>query len=328
VEFTFLPGALQLEEGSGAVLIKVLRVSRGDSTAVLVRTKDGTAQAASDYVPVEELLVFDREDTARAFVLEVSNDRVPEADEQMSLELTGASGAARQARSSPLSVTIVDDDPAGPPLPVYWPMQEGSQWSYSVHHSGMWDGGGTSAWSEDRVDRVERSVRFKGRDYKVLDWGDAPTKILLRQEGSVVFYALAWDTLGGEPGSLRHRLRESLPWTLVDFLGAPGEWRTEFAHDSTSGYDFWYTFRCRTRFLGRSAVVGSLRVYRNVAVVGVDRSISQFPAYPFSQEWGKTLWIADSIGVVRETGFWEEHRIGWGRDSWRADLSFGPGRRE
>ena len=108
----FAVSSVEVGENVGMVGIEVTR-SGGSSGAVsaLVRTRNGSALAGSDYLPFEARVNFaDGDSAAKTVFVSITDDALDEDDEHFELTLTNASGGARIGELDLTRVTIVDND--------------------------------------------------------------------------------------------------------------------------------------------------------------------------------------------------------------------------
>ena len=100
-----------VSEGAGSVDIVVMRT--GGSTgavSVAVATEAGTATAGQDFVATSTTVQFADGDAADKIVsIPLVNDGIPEGAESFKVNMTSAANPF----ATPLTVTIVDDDPPG-----------------------------------------------------------------------------------------------------------------------------------------------------------------------------------------------------------------------
>ncbi|MFM7136988.1 MAG: cellulose binding domain-containing protein, partial [Planctomycetota bacterium] len=107
---------MEQDAGTQAAAI-TLRLSRAVGVNVTVRyaTANGTALAGSDYVAKTGIVTFPAGSTIRRLPITIRGDRLPEPNEQFSVNLSAARGATIADRSA--VVTITDNDRAAPPPP-------------------------------------------------------------------------------------------------------------------------------------------------------------------------------------------------------------------
>lgn len=111
----FEPAHYTVMENVGTFDVTVSRVG-GDLNkpcTVNYNTKDGTAEADHDYVPVEGTLTFEPGEVKKTIQLSVIDDDVFEQDEFFFLELTNASQPAMLVSPDVATIMILDDDHSG-----------------------------------------------------------------------------------------------------------------------------------------------------------------------------------------------------------------------
>jgi hypothetical protein len=79
-------------------------------------TIDGTASSTSDYVSTTGTLTFVAGETTKTVLVPIVGDNTPEADETVTLQLSGPSGATLGTSAS--TVTIIDNDSPPPVTPT------------------------------------------------------------------------------------------------------------------------------------------------------------------------------------------------------------------
>ncbi|HKU13199.1 MAG TPA: Calx-beta domain-containing protein [Steroidobacteraceae bacterium] len=112
------PGTLQLKatvlavsESAGKIDIAVTRTGGSvGALSVTVTAEDGSATAGQDFAATTTTVQFADGDTADKIVsIALIDDAVPEGNETFKVSMTSAAGPS----ATPLTVTIVDDDPPG-----------------------------------------------------------------------------------------------------------------------------------------------------------------------------------------------------------------------
>jgi hypothetical protein len=100
-----------MTEAVNSLTITVLR-SGGSAGAVTVQyaTRDGTAQAPSDYAAASGVLNFAEGEVSKTFTLSLQNDGAIEGKETLSLVLSGPTGGASLGTPSTASLHLVDDE--------------------------------------------------------------------------------------------------------------------------------------------------------------------------------------------------------------------------
>ena len=100
---------VRVGESDGEALFTVrLSAASGQEVTVEYTTKDGTAEAGSDYDATSGTLTFEAGDTGRTLSIAVSGDDLNEEDETLTVELSGAKNATLDDATA--TVTITDDD--------------------------------------------------------------------------------------------------------------------------------------------------------------------------------------------------------------------------
>ncbi|XP_072929703.1 sodium/calcium exchanger Calx [Epargyreus clarus] len=109
----FDPEHYTVMENCGSFEVRVIRAGdlNGEVT-VQYATENGTAEAGSDYVPIQGSLVFAQGETEKTFRVEVIDDEVFEEDEHFYVRLSSPKGAVI-ASPSTATVVILDDDHSG-----------------------------------------------------------------------------------------------------------------------------------------------------------------------------------------------------------------------
>ena len=91
--------------------ITVLRTGSVTSSAsVNYATKDGTAQAGSDYVATSGTLNFASGEGSTTFTIPLTDDKIIEGNESLSLILSGPTGGAALADRASVPLAIADTD--------------------------------------------------------------------------------------------------------------------------------------------------------------------------------------------------------------------------
>lgn len=103
-----------------AVSLERLGQSAGEVWADYT-TLDGSVLAGFDYIAQTGTVVFRPGETNKTILVPVIDDRLPESDETFTFTLTGVSAGARLGTNSAAVLTIVDDDHAGMPDPLFDP---------------------------------------------------------------------------------------------------------------------------------------------------------------------------------------------------------------
>src|SRR4029077_1392120 len=117
------PGTLQFDsagysvnENGGTATITVTRTGGSDGpVSVDYATSNGTATAGSDYTTASGTLNFAAGETSKTFTVPITNDTLVEGDETVNLTLSNPSGGATLGSQNTATLTIHDDDVAGPP---------------------------------------------------------------------------------------------------------------------------------------------------------------------------------------------------------------------
>lgn len=108
----FAAGAVSVSEGAGAANLTVVR-DGGSTGAVSARvaTANGTAVAGSDYVAVDQSVVFGDGDAApKQVAVTILDDAIEEPAETFTATLSAPTGGASLGSPSTATVTIADDD--------------------------------------------------------------------------------------------------------------------------------------------------------------------------------------------------------------------------
>lgn len=119
---TAVPGLIELESSSysagetaNSVTLTVVRSDDAQGAAsVDYATADGSAQSGADYVPASGRVEFADGETAKSITVSIEDDLVGEDVESLSLSLSNPSGVAVLGERREATVTIFDNDPAGP----------------------------------------------------------------------------------------------------------------------------------------------------------------------------------------------------------------------
>jgi uncharacterized delta-60 repeat protein len=108
---SFATASLLVSEAAGQAMIAVRRVS-GHTGVVTIdyASRNGTALAGEDYVPVQGTLIFAEGETSKSFVLPIIDDNRVEPDETVILVLSNPTGGALLGVPGTNIVTIVNDD--------------------------------------------------------------------------------------------------------------------------------------------------------------------------------------------------------------------------
>ncbi|MEM9404584.1 MAG: Calx-beta domain-containing protein [Acidobacteriota bacterium] len=107
---------ITVSESSGSAELTVRRLgSLSGIVGATVVTKDGSARADADYVPVDiELVWQDADGQAKTVQVDLLDDGLAESVETFGVQLTSPSGGAALVSPSALTVTIEDDDQVVP----------------------------------------------------------------------------------------------------------------------------------------------------------------------------------------------------------------------
>jgi hypothetical protein len=105
-------------QGGSAVITATLSKAYGDPVTVHYATTNGAALAGSDYSATSGTLSFLPGETSKTFNVTILNDPIVEADEMLTLSLSGAVNASLGSPSS-VALTITNDDPSGK---IYLPL--------------------------------------------------------------------------------------------------------------------------------------------------------------------------------------------------------------
>jgi len=116
IPFASIDNVSVTEGNSGLTLATFtlrLSISSTAQTRVRLQTRDVTATANSDYVPVSGEFVFQPGETVKAFTVAIIGDVVYEPDETFNVVITGADNATFS--TTPATCTILNDDAQVPP---------------------------------------------------------------------------------------------------------------------------------------------------------------------------------------------------------------------
>lgn len=111
-EFTFGHDRFRVEEGSGPIGVAVRRgTDLGTPVSVDYTTRNGSALAGEDFIPVSGTLTFAAGEAEKSFLVVIANDASHEETESFSIELSNPSpGTALGLRSS-IQVEVFDNEP-------------------------------------------------------------------------------------------------------------------------------------------------------------------------------------------------------------------------
>lgn len=114
---SFAIGDATVKEGVGEALITVrkLGTANANSSTLLLRTADGTATTATDYLGRSTVLTFAPTEKSKTIAVPIVNDTAPEPTETFGVTLTPGNNA--RLFDGHGVVTILDDDPVPPPPP-------------------------------------------------------------------------------------------------------------------------------------------------------------------------------------------------------------------
>jgi uncharacterized delta-60 repeat protein len=106
----FAINAYSVSENAGSALVTVARTAASLGTVTVdYTTRDGTASAGADYIPVSGRLVFTNGVVSQSFVVPILDDILVEGNETISLILSNATGNAVLGVTN-ATLTIVDND--------------------------------------------------------------------------------------------------------------------------------------------------------------------------------------------------------------------------
>ena len=116
------PGTLALEsstysvnENGGTVTVAVVRTGGSDGTVTIdYATVEGSATAGTDYTPTSGTVSLAPGVTRATFTIPVANDSLVEGNETFGVSLNRVTGGADLAQPRTATITINDDDSAGP----------------------------------------------------------------------------------------------------------------------------------------------------------------------------------------------------------------------
>jgi hypothetical protein len=169
--FQFAANAYSASEGGQAVTIEVRRVGGAQGSAsVSFATPAGSAVLDVDYQVDLATLNWDDGDAApKSVVLIVVDDTEAEANETVTLTLTGAAGATLGDPTS-TTITIADNDTASSPPPAEPPPAEPPPSSPppAPRPSGGGGGGGSSTWLLPLLWLLGRAMRRGGDNRAVI----------------------------------------------------------------------------------------------------------------------------------------------------------------
>jgi len=110
----FSAGTYSGGEAAGPITLTVdLSDDSCQTITVNYASSDGTAAAPGDYGAVSGTFTFNPGDTTRTFTVTPVSDSVDEADETVTLTLSGPQDATLAGVNNPATLTITDDDTAG-----------------------------------------------------------------------------------------------------------------------------------------------------------------------------------------------------------------------
>src|SRR5262249_8141971 len=112
----FSPSNYSVNENQGTATVTMTRTCGNDgAVAVHYATSDGTATAASDYTATSGTLTFAPRETSTTLTVPIINDTLVEGNETINLAVSNPTGGATLGSQNTATVTIQDDDVAGPP---------------------------------------------------------------------------------------------------------------------------------------------------------------------------------------------------------------------
>ena len=105
--FAFSLADYSTNEGAASIILTVIRTN-GNNGSVTVDyfTKDGTAQAGSDYVAKSGTLTFGSGVNSQTIFIPLIHDNIVEFDETFTVVLTNATSGARLPGGTPISTTF------------------------------------------------------------------------------------------------------------------------------------------------------------------------------------------------------------------------------
>ncbi|XP_068208798.1 sodium/calcium exchanger Calx-like isoform X3 [Palaemon carinicauda] len=115
----FHAGSCAVMEDIGKFKVALCRSGRLDNrVSVRVETIDGTATEEQDYVPINEVITFDPEETEKLVEVEIINDNQWEPDEEFFLKISLLMNSEERegvqlGRISIMEITILNDDEPG-----------------------------------------------------------------------------------------------------------------------------------------------------------------------------------------------------------------------
>jgi hypothetical protein len=194
------------------------------------------------------------------------------------------------------------------PNPMTFPLGLGDRWTYTVTDSS--EAGPGPAY--ERADSVCGTTGFQGVSYFLLASRSpsGPDTTWLRQEGQRVFLVIPWPDAADTAGTfIRERIRQSLPWKVLDFTASPN---TSWVLLDTSGdipqqgFVISVSVRASVSSLGRTSLAvpggGYDDVYHAILTVEIEVEIMS-GGTPMGRQkltQSEELFVKDAIGIVRQ----------------------------
>ncbi len=111
----FSAATASVAENGGSVVLTVQRTENASGAhAVSFATANGTAQAGTHYTAASGMLNFGDGVTSRTITVNITNNAAPNADRTFTVALSAPTLGAELGTPATITVTIVDDDTAGP----------------------------------------------------------------------------------------------------------------------------------------------------------------------------------------------------------------------
>jgi solute carrier family 8 (sodium/calcium exchanger) len=162
-------------EAQGKVEINIIKKQKGAQPLTIgVRTKDGEAVEHEDYVPLNQLITFEKGKTSQRISIEIVDDDAWEPDENFYVELYDPKTDQRlQGEDTRTTITIIDDDQPGNLqfskrlMPV---LSTHTEVEVSVIRSNGNDGVITVQYTLEEEDGAEnKNMAVKGEDFENRD---------------------------------------------------------------------------------------------------------------------------------------------------------------
>jgi solute carrier family 8 (sodium/calcium exchanger) len=106
-----------VSEAQGHIEIQVIKKKTGEEYLVGIRTIEGEAKEQEDYIPIDEILKFEKSETTKTIKIKIVDDEGWEPDENFYVELYQKDGNDQKSKlpgqDTRTIVTIIDDDKPG-----------------------------------------------------------------------------------------------------------------------------------------------------------------------------------------------------------------------